>query len=314
MSSKNDVNSHSLGFALELLQLLAKKPLRKAELTIALGDRGFESGDLSQKITRTISKLRNYGFKIKSAPNRPYELVESIFPVILGQEQRQALEMAANLLDELGFSAPASQIHRIGNFRPSSQIQNLRVDFHPPADYSEENLNHIVQELQQRFQQKRRFVIWYRSNQGKESHWDIDKSELRLHNGVLYLFAFVPDSRSYHLQTQPNIEQNFTLRVDRIIRVGPASSTPWTYSKFPTLHITYRLTGALAKYRPRRNHETVISPEENPEYVEISTEEDCLFWFRQRMLLYGYSAKVLKPDWVAQEIKDTLKKAYENYI
>lgn len=48
--------------------------------------------------------------------------------------------------------------------------------------------------------------------------------------------------------------------------------------------------------------------------MEISTEEDCLFWFRQRMLLYGYSAKVLKPDWVAQEIKDTLKKAYENYI
>ena len=236
----------------------------------------------------------------------------SVFPVILSEEQRQALAMASELLASLGFSAEAGHIHRIGNFqKPKSP--GLRTDFHPPTDYSEDKINEVVRQLQQRFQQKRRFVVWYRSRKGKETFWDLDKSELRLHNSVLYLFALVPDFRSSHLETRPNAEQNITLRVDRITRVGGVSQTPWTYSKFPTLDITYRLTGDLASYRPRRPHETVISSLETTEYVDILTQEDCIFWFRQRMLQYGASARVLNPDWVAKGVKDALKKAYDNY-
>ncbi|HYW22069.1 MAG TPA: WYL domain-containing protein [Nodularia sp. (in: cyanobacteria)] len=313
MPSKSDVNSHQFGFALEILKLLAEKPRKKADLENLLSDRGFESGDWSQKITRVISKLRDCGFDIKAAPNRPYELVESVFPVILAPEQRQALAMAANLLADLGFSAPASQIYRIGNFNQQPQSHSLTVDFHPPADYSEDRLDEIVRLLQQRLKQKRRFVIWYRNSKGEDTTWDLDKSELRLHNGSMYLFALAPDFRSYHIPTRPNVEQNCTLRVDRITRVGAASLIPWTYSKFPTLDITYRLTGALATYKPRRPHETIISPEETTNYVDILTQEDCIFWFHQRMLQYGASAKVLDPPWVAEGIINVLKKAYQNY-
>ncbi|BAT54674.1 hypothetical protein NOS3756_36460 [Nostoc sp. NIES-3756] len=311
MVSKNDVNSNQLGFSLEILKLLAQKLHKKAELSIALGDRGFESGDLSQKIVRTIGKLRDCGFEINSAPNRPYELVESAFPVILSAEQRQALAMAADLLADMGFSAQASQIYRIGNF--SNITSNLAADFHPPADYSEDNLDEILRQIQQRLQQKRRFVIWYRNAKGDERHWDLDKSELRLHNGTLYLFALVPDWYSWNIPTKPNVEQNSAFRVDRITRIGAASHTPWTYTKFPTIDITYRLTGALATYKPRRPHEQIISSSDNTDYIDIVTEEDCLFWFHQRVLQYGASATVLNPPWIAQKVKDTLKKAYENY-
>lgn len=311
MDYRNDTNSNQLGFALEILKLLAQKPHKKAELSIALGDRGFESGDLSQKIVRTIGKLRDCGFEINSAPNRPYELVESAFPVILSAEQRQALAMAADLLADMGFSAQASQIYRIGNF--SNITSNLAADFHPPADYSEDNLDEILRQIQQRLQQKRRFVIWYRNSKGNERHWDLDKSELRLHNGTLYLFALVPDWYSWNIPTKPNVEQNSAFRVDRITRIGAASHTPWTYTKFPTIDITYRLTGALATYKPRRPHEQIISSSENTDYIDIVTEEDCLFWFHQRVLQYGASATVLNPPWIAQKVKDTLKKAYENY-
>ncbi len=312
MSSKNDPASNQLGFTLEILKLLAERPLKNRDLQILLMNRGFEAGDLSQKITRAIGKLRDCGFQIESAPNRPYELVTSVFPVILSEEQRQALAMASELLASLGFSAEAGHIHRIGNFQKLKSL-GLKTDFHPPTDYSEDKINEIVRQLQQRFQQKRRFVVWYRSRKGKETFWDLDKSELRLHNGVLYLFALVPDFRSFHLETRPNAEQNITLRVDRITRVGGVSQTPWTYSKFPTLDIIYRLTGDLASYRPRRPHETVISSPESTEYVDILTQEDCIFWFRQRMLQYGASAKVLSPDWVAKGVKDALKKAHDNY-
>jgi len=56
----------------------------------------------------------------------------------------------------------------------------------PPVDYSEDKLDDTVRQLQKRFQQKRRFVIWYRNSKGEERTWDLDKSELR-HNGVYLL-------------------------------------------------------------------------------------------------------------------------------
>jgi predicted DNA-binding transcriptional regulator YafY len=312
MYYKNDTNSNQFGFALEILKLLAQKPQKKAELIIALGDRGFASGDLAQKIARTIGRLRDCGFEIKSAPNRPYELVTSAFPVILSAEQRQALAMAAELLADMGFSAQASQIYHIGNLSKTT-IPNLAADFHPPADYSEDSLDEILHQLQQRLQQKRRFVIWYRNTKGEKRNWDLDKSELRLHNGSLYLFALVPDWHSWNIPTRPNVEQNSAFRVDRIIRVGAASYTPWTYTKFPTINITYRLKSALATYKPRRSHEKIISSPENTAYVDILTQEDYVFWFHQRILQYGASATVLDPPWVAEQVKNAHRKAYENY-
>lgn len=312
MSSKNDVNSNNFGFALEILKLLAEKPLRKTELENLLRDRDVSCEDLPQKITRVIRKLKDCGFQIRSAPNRPYELIESSFPVILAEEQRQALTMAAHFLADMGFSAQASQIYRIGNISKASQSSSVTVDFHPPADYSKNQLDDTLRQLEKRFQQKRRFVIWYCNSKGKETTWDLDKSELRFHNGVLYLFALVPDFRSQHLQTIPNAQQNFIFRIDRITRVGAASNTPWIYSRFPTLDIRYRLSGALGNYKSRRPHESE-SQTDNTDFVEILTKEDCLFWFRQRILQYGASARVLDPPWLAQEICNELRKAYASY-
>ena len=313
MSSTNDVNYNHFGFGLEILKLLAEKPRRRAELENLLRDRGIPGEDLSQKISRAIRKLKDCGFEIRSAPNRPYELAESVFPVILAEEQRQALAMAAHFLADMGFSTQASQIYRIGGISKSLQSSSVTVDLYPPVDYSEEGMDNTVRQLQQRLHQKRRFVIWYRNSKGEERGWDLDKSELRLHNGVLYLFALVPDAHTYHIHTRPNVEQNFTFRVDRIMRVGATSHTPWTYSQFPTLDILYRLTGALATYKSRRPYESEQSQESDADFVDILTQEDCLFWFRQRMLQYGASAKVLNPPWLAEQISDVLKKAYANY-
>jgi hypothetical protein len=312
MSSIHD-KSNQLKFALEILKLLAEQPLRKSELEMALRDRGFEALDLPQKITRTISKLRDCGFQITSAPNRPYTLITSTFPTILSQEQKEALTMASELLASMGFTTEAGYIYQIAKLHQQPK-SSIITDFHPPTNYSQKNINQIIEQLQERLKQKRRFVIWYRNNKGQEKWWDLDKSELRLHNGVLYLFALIPSFRSYHIDTTPNAEQNIILRVDRIMRIGSASQTPWVYSKFPTLDITYRLMGELANYKPRRTHETIISPPEITEYVDILTQEDCIFWFRQRILQYGASAKVLNPDWVANQIKDALEKAHGNYI
>jgi len=120
----------------------------------------------------------------------------------------------------------------------------------------------------------------------------------------------VPDCRTHHIQTRPNVEQNFIFRIDRIVRVGAASNTPWIYSQFPTLNILYRLTGAFRKLQACRSHESELQAD-NTDFVDILTQEDCLFWFRQRMLQYGASARVIDPLWLAQDIGNELKKAYK---
>ncbi|MEI2578779.1 helix-turn-helix transcriptional regulator [Scytonema sp. PRP1] len=319
MSSKTDTNYNQIAFALEILKQLAQKPRNRDELADLLSPfveahgKSSDEMDIKQKLTRTIRKLRDCGIEIKSAPHHPYELVESNFPVILSTEQRQALALAAYFFAGMGFSAQASQILRIGNLKESDIPAFVKVNFSPPVDYTEDKLDVIVRHLQQRFEQQRRYTITYQSRKGGQRIWDVDRSELRFHNGVLYLFAFIPDWKSWRFQTFPNIDQNHLFRVDRIANVGPASDVHWLSCEFPKLEIYYRMSGDLANYQPRREGERVINRDSEGKFVDIATLEDYWFWFRQRMLQYGANVQVLTPEFLAKEIKNEHQKAYEKY-
>lgn len=129
-------------------------------------------------------------------------------------------------------------------------------------------------------------------------------------------FTYLPQCLTPVATTsKPDLMLSRTLqfRIDRIVRVGAASNTLWIYSQFPTLDILYRLTRALGNYKPRRPHESEQAQADNTDFVDILTREDCLLWFRQRMLQYGASARVLDPPWLAQDICNELKKAYTSY-
>jgi predicted DNA-binding transcriptional regulator YafY len=315
--SKNDHNYNQLVFDLEVLKLLAQRPYSREELASLLLDflenKEKSVDDIMQKLTRTMRKLRDCGFEIRSAPNRPYELIESNFPVILSPDQREALALAAYFLSDMGFSAQASQIIRIGKLSEADLPPGVKVNFSPPVDYSEDKLEETVQKLQERFRQRRRFTIRYRSSRGNEQNWDCDRSELRLHNGVLYLFAFIPDFSPRFIEKRPNIEQNLAFRVDRILSVRAASEIPWGLFNFPTLEIHYRMSGPLGTYQPRRSHERELNRDPDGTFIEIATQEDYLFWFRQRILQYGSNAQVLQPTWLAQQIAQELQKGYTKY-
>ncbi|MDZ7959165.1 MAG: WYL domain-containing protein [Aulosira sp. DedQUE10] len=246
MPAKSDGNYNQIAFTLEILRLLAEKPRRREELADLLSSfleqqgKSADNTDVKQKITRTIRKLRDCGIEIKSSTHSPYELVESNFPVLLSAEQREALAVAAYFLADMGFSAQASQIQRIGNLTELDIPAFVKVDFSPPVDYSDRSLDAIVRQLQERFQQQCRYTIRYQSKPGEQRIWDIDRSELRLHNGILYLFAFIPDWRSWRFDYWQNIDQNHIFRLDKIVSVGAASDTRWVSCDFPTLKICYR--------------------------------------------------------------------------
>jgi predicted DNA-binding transcriptional regulator YafY len=313
MTSKNDDKYNQIAFALQIIKLLAEKPRKRAELTYKMGEfvakYGKEAGDTLQKVTRTISKLKNCGFQIESAPSKPYKLLESSFPVILSQQQKQALHTAAYILSDMGFSAEAGQIARIGNLEDREQLPNLKVNFSPPEDYSAAKIQKVVTQLQSRIDKGCRYSIEYCSSKGNKNNWDIDRSELRLHNGVLYLFAYLPNWN----YRNDWVEKNQPLRVDRILRVRSPSESPWIATVFATLPITYRLSGSMSNYRPRRDCEEIVNNDPHSKWVDIQTKEDCLFWFRQRIMQYGSNAKILSPLWLAEEIATEFQKAYQAY-
>ncbi|WGV26323.1 helix-turn-helix transcriptional regulator [Halotia branconii] len=320
MSSKSDGNYNQVAFALEILRLLAEKPRRREELVDLLSifleqhGKSVDNANVKQKITRTIRKLRDCGIEIKSAPHHPYELVESNFPVLISSEQREALATAAYFLADMGFSAQASQIQRIGNITESDIPASIKVDFSPPVDYSENKLDAIVRQLQERFVQQCRYTIRYQSKPGAKGRiWDIDRSELRLHDGLLYLFAFIPDWRSGWFDYWHNIDQNHIFRLDKIVNVGAASDTHWISCDFPTLKVNYRTTGQLSNYKPRRKDEIVIYNDPEGKFRDIEATIDYWFWFRQRILKYGANVQILNPQLLADEIKKEYKNIQKQF-
>ncbi len=318
MPPKKSNDYNQIAFALEILRLLTEKPRRRQELTDLLSvfveqhGQSADDTDVKQKLTRTIRRLRDCGIQIESGTHSPYKLVESNFPVLLSSEQREALALAAYFLVDMGFSAQASQIQRISHLTESDIPSFVKVDFSPPVDYSDRNLATILQQLQERFLQECRYTIRYQSKPGEGRIWDIDRSELRLHDGLLYLFAFIPDWRSSRFDYWQNIDQNHLFRLDRIASVGAASPTRWASCDFPTLKVRYRTSGQLAHYQPRRKDEVIIFSDPQRKFREIEATIDYWFWFRQRILKYGANAQILSPQILADEIKQEYKKIWEN--
>lgn len=304
-----DRKYNQIAFALNILRWLTQKPLSRRELVDKIeSSQGNDGEDTSQKLTRTIGKLRECGFEIRSAPNRPYELIESSFPVILSQEQRQSLALASYVLDGLGFSAQASQLHRLSETNITDLPAHVKVNFSPPVDYSDEKLAPIVQSLQERFSRQCRYSIRYQGASGKETNWDCDRSELRIINGVLYLFAYIPDCKpKVPSNGGPHFTQNMALRLDRILSVRPASDIPWFQRQFPKETIRYRMSGPLKNYQPRRANEREI--DRTSTYVDIETTEDYHFGIRQRVLQYGSNIQILSPKWFTEEINAEWQRA-----
>jgi hypothetical protein len=213
----------------------------------------------------------------------------------------------------MGFSAQASQIYHIGNLSESDRPSEVKLDFNPPIDYSETHIEKTIQTLQERIQTGCYYQIRYKNSQGKEDYFDLGLSELRFHNGILYLFAYVPSAKFKYSQNVPNIEQNYLFRIDRITNIYPSSNSLWFWRTFTTEKICYRMTGALFNYQPRRHHEKVIAQNQEEKYIEIETEEDYLFWFCQRILQYGKNVQVLSPNWLVKHLADELEQAWQNY-
>jgi predicted DNA-binding transcriptional regulator YafY len=309
-----------LSFILQLLKHLCHSPISREELitklSLDLDEMGHAGGDVKQKLDRSLKKLRSCGFEIESAPHHPYHLKQSHFPLLLTSKQRGAIATARHLLEQLGFAQEAAELQLLLKSNDEPDIASLEADFSPPVDYSQPQLATILDQLRDRITQQQRFIIDYQGSGGDRRHYDLDHCELRLHQGVLYLFAIVPTPPQWtlpkHRPTQ-FFDRNQPFRVDRILQVFPSSGDSWTYSSFGTLTIRYQLQGPLGTYQPRRPQETVIERHPDRKIVIIEAEEDYVFWFIQRIMRYREHCQILDPDWLRNQHQQTIQKMLDNY-
>ncbi|WP_159784514.1 hypothetical protein [Sodalinema gerasimenkoae] len=152
-----------LSFILQLLKHLCHGPISRDELitklSLDLDEMGHARGDVTQKLDRTLKKLRSCGFEIESAPHHPYHLKQSHFPLLLTSSQRGAIATATHLLEQLGFAQGAAELQLLLQSNDYQDIASLEADFSPPVDYSQPRLATILDQLRDRIAQQQRLII-----------------------------------------------------------------------------------------------------------------------------------------------------------
>ncbi len=100
-------------FDLRLLQLLCQRPYRRQELAAILQPEFPHSKDIYQQISRSIKRWRDRGCEIKSSNQTPYILRKTNLPLLLSEEQKQAIALGSKLLENLGFVAEGAHLGEI---------------------------------------------------------------------------------------------------------------------------------------------------------------------------------------------------------
>jgi hypothetical protein len=60
--------------------------------------------------------------------------------------------------------------------------------------------------------------------------------------------------------------------------------------------------GHWGTYQPRRANERECLRDLEANFVEIVHSGGLFVWFRQRILQYGSSVQILRPEWLAQQV------------
>lgn len=175
------------------MQLLCQRPYRRQELAATLQTEFPQATDIYQKISRSIKRWRNRGCEIESSNRTPYILRKTNLPLLLSEEQKQALALGSKLLENLGFVAEGAHLGEIllHSSKPLT-VPCFSSNFDPPLPYSDTSLREKIATLRDRLANRRRFVILYRNSKGQEQIWEVDLAQLHLHDGILFLFAHVP--------------------------------------------------------------------------------------------------------------------------
>ena len=127
----------------------------------------------------------------------------------------------------------------------------------------------------------------------------------------------IKEFRTFGIDRMENLtvlKKTYKLQKDKDPRFLFANTVGLTYSKNKVTEVIVSFTPIQGKYvKALPLHDTQEIIVDNDDELRVRLHIIPNFEFRQRIMMLGNAAKVIAPDWLAKEVKDALKAAWDSY-
>lgn len=170
-----------------------------------------------------------------------------------------------------------------------------------------------VEKLEELMEFQLPFQLSYQDAAGRLWSYIIRYAEFAFREKRNYLEIWSEETEGN--QDLPELQHNWSLRLDRIVDAGVVSIQGEWRSKLDTVEVEFDLLGGLAHaYQQRDNDIAVRWIGADPPTKRVTRRISNTFWFIREVLRYGKDCVVLEPEAVRQKIREQLQAACDRYV
>jgi predicted DNA-binding transcriptional regulator YafY len=264
----------------------------------------------AKKLQRDIGALSYCGFVIERYDSDgEYELISE--PVQLDISEEEA-ELFATLRSVFPAGHPyhpliESFMERFRSFLPPEMASlldaplPLQMALTPAIDYEPHRAT--LRRIQHALRRKVRIGFDYQGQDGIEEYRVVDPADLRDKNGHYYLRAYVP-----------TVEGTLEFRIDRIplesLRLFPARAAPRPQRM---IEFSYHLGAKIAQRGVSKRFERQEVEQQADGSAIVHAEHPSPFRIIQELLRYGEVVELLEPEWLREQMVETVRKMANLY-
>lgn len=273
----------------------------------------------ASNLSADVKALREMGIGFRplgegdKKTKQAYELDYNLLSVFANRDDAAALMTAANLLRSLKLPE-ATSLERLFGRIPGPVRDGLALGYSDPLlkpGPGEESLE-TIRLLQQALSSRKPMVISYRSVKGKARRYYVETGQLKWEEGSVYLLAHCPEEAG-----ERPYEKNREFRIDRFCRI----------EGYPLVEVKkdgIRKVNCVPSFPLELLVEPTFAPhfEAVPNLVRIPEilpdgtkrviiHETVPLRAVRRVLSYGGRVRVVAPDFVKDELRNTLSRMLE---
>lgn len=171
---------------------------------------------------------------------------------------------------------------------------------------------HLINQISSLISQEQPFQLSYQDAAGRLWAYTVRYAEIALQEKRNYLFCWCEETEGN--QDIPELQHNWTLRLDRIVDAGLMPIEGKWHSSLDTVEVEFHLLGALAHAYQQRPSDTQVQwTSVTPPVKQVIRRISNTFWFIREILPYGKDCIVRSPDVIRQNVREHLQAAFEQY-
>ena len=207
----------------------------------------------------------SHPFELKLTPEQMQSIIKVYKSIVKNMDVKELLSME-KFFAKIG--AYIKNDHFIDEIKRLSMLKDVN--------------NELLEELIDCCDKKEQIVISYNSPNSGEKNIELISDKIDISNGKIYLYGMGFEYMQYG-----------SFLVSRIKKINEIKLNKTLPCNFKEFKIVYELVCDTKKFKPDKN-EKIIEKHENSLLIEMTTSNDSLA--KQKLLEYGYNAKILEPE------------------